>query len=370
MAEDLKHNLAADIERYLAALSKFYAQNGKRDIQQIIVNAQVRVVEGWTYDNWNGGTHGHALYLTIPDALFMPITKERDEFQNEIARDLNKLHNFQHEFIAEVFIEMDFSLDGDWRKESGLLVTATRTVAPEATKRVWQDDSYRIFLSHKSEVKRETAKLKSRLGCFGASAFVAHDDIHPTKEWQDEIENALATMDAFVALMTDKFHDSDWTDQEVGYALARGVPIIAVSLGRKPYGFLGKFQALSSDWDKAGNNIIKLLINQERMISAYIRVLRECPNFDTGNILSTVLSSIHHLSTQQIDDIVKAYNENGELQGSFGFNGTKPFTWGDGIIPHLHRLGSQRFEMGSSSAVIRLVKKVSAKSEQDDEIPF
>ena len=57
-------------------------------------------------------------------------------------------------------------------------------------------------------------------------------------------------MDAFAALMTEGFHDSDWTDQEVGFALARGVPVIAVKLGRDPYGFLGKFQALRADWDQ------------------------------------------------------------------------------------------------------------------------
>jgi hypothetical protein len=50
-------------------------------------------------------------------------------------------------------------------------------------------------------------------------------------------------MDGFVALLTTEFHDSDWTDQEVGYALARRVPIISVRMGRDPYGFLGKFQA-------------------------------------------------------------------------------------------------------------------------------
>ena len=374
MAENPTHELSVDIERYLAALSKLYAQDGKRELQQIIVNAQTRVVEGWSYDNWNGGTYGHALYLTIPDALFMPIAKERDRIQKEIAQDLNNLHNVQNEFIDQVFIEMEFADDGEWRKHSGLLLAANRTVSREAAKRVWQDDSFRIFLSHKSEVKRETATLKTRLQLFGASAFVAHEDIHPTKEWQEEIENALATMDAFVALMTDQFHNSDWTDQEVGYTLARGVPIIAVRLGRDPYGFLGKFQGLSSDWDSAAQDIVKLLINQERMISAYIRALRSCPNFDAGNLLSLVLPNIQHLSTQQIDELIDAYNANGELRGSFGFSGTKRFLWGEGLVPHLHRLGARRFRMETSwprlIEPIRLTSAKKAKTKLDDEIPF
>lgn len=183
------------------------------------------------------------------------------------------------------------------------------------------------------------------MGYFGVSAFVAHEDIHPTKAWQDEIENALASMDGFVALMTTDFHDSNWTDQEVGYALARGVPIVAVRLGRDPYGFLGKFQALLSDWDTAAEGIGKLLMKHDRMVSAYINALPHCTSFDVGNTLSRVLPNIESLSEHQIDEIVDAYNANGQLKGSFGFNGTRPTLWGPGIISHLHRLGPNRYVM-------------------------
>src|SRR5207244_4904937 len=137
-------------------------------------------------------------------------------------------------------------------------------VTPDATKRIWEDDGFRVFLSHKSDVKKETASLKERLRLFGISCFVAHEDIHPTKAWQDEIENALASMDGFVALMTENFHDSEWTDQEVGFAFARGVPMIAVRLGKNPYGFIGKFQGLSSTWLIAAEEIVRILIKNER----------------------------------------------------------------------------------------------------------
>ena len=72
--------------------------------------------------------------------------------------------------------------------------------------------------------------------------------------------------------MTSGFHKRDWTDQEVGYALARAVPIIAMRLERDPYGFLGKFQALTSDRELAPEEIVKLLIKNDRMLSAYISV--------------------------------------------------------------------------------------------------
>jgi hypothetical protein len=39
------------------------------------------------------------------------------------------------------------------------------------------------------------------------------------------------------------FHQSDWTDQEIGYAMGRNKPSFAVNYGPVSYGFIGKFQA-------------------------------------------------------------------------------------------------------------------------------
>jgi hypothetical protein len=51
------------------------------------------------------------------------------------------------------------------------------------------------------------------LRSFGVSAFVAHENIEPTK-WQDEIEKALLSMNALAAILMPGFHESKWTDQE------------------------------------------------------------------------------------------------------------------------------------------------------------
>lgn len=136
-------------------------------------------------------------------------------------------------------------------------------VSSDAVSRIWGNEGYyRVFLSHKSEYKEKAAELKKQLRSLKISCFVAHEDIQPTQEWQKEIENALFSMNAFVALMTEDFHDSDWTAQEVGFAFCRGVPSIALKLGKDPYGFIGKFQALScrwDTWDTVAQEIVKKL---------------------------------------------------------------------------------------------------------------
>lgn len=346
-----KFELPKNIEHYLAALSKLYAQEGQKQQQSILVNSHIRVEEGWSYDGWNGGTHGHALYLVVPETLYLSLVNKKDDLQQRIREDLNKLHNIQNEYIGAVFLEMEVAADQDWRKESGLLMTGQRAIAPEAASRVWGNEGYRVFLSHKNNVKKETAELKEKLKLLGISGFVAHEDIHPTKEWQNEIENALFSMDAFVALMTEGFHDSDWTDQEVGVAFGRGVPIISVKLGKDPYGFIGKFQALSCSWDTAAKEIVKILVRHDRMLNSYINAIVTCSNFEQGNTLSELLPHIDNLSDQQVNSLISAFNENEQVQYSFGFNGKKPRRYGDGLPYHLNRVTGRSYRLSHSGDI-------------------
>ncbi len=343
--------LPKSIEHYLAALSKLYALEGERQKQEILVNAQVRVVEEWSCDNWYGGTYGHALYLALPEGLYLATIRQKEDLQKQIKDDINKIHNLQNEFIEEVFLEMSLPGDQDWRRESGLIQLGKVVISPDTTKRIWGDNAYRVFLSHKSEVKKEAGELKVRLKMFGVSCFVAHEDINPTKEWQDEIENALRSMDAFIALLTEEYHDSLWTDQEVGFALCKGVPIIAVRLGRDPYGFIGKFQALSCDWKTAPREIVKLLIKYERMLNTYVIAVKECGSFDQANLLAEMLPNLTDLSEKQIQNLIVAFNENNQVRDSYGFNGKKPFVYGEGLVPHLNRLSRSRYELSSSGKI-------------------
>lgn len=352
MGNDSKFELPKHIERYLAALSKLYAQDGNRLLQEIIVNAQIRIHEGWSRDNWARGiNYGHALTFVIPESLYLSVVKQKDDIQRQIVNDLNQVHNVKNEFISELFFEMEVMENGDWRKDSGLLHDGMRVVAPDATRRIWEDNCFRLFLSHKAEVKTETTSLKNNLRLFGVSCFVAHEDIQPTKEWQVEIANALASMDGFAALMTDGFHDSEWTDQEVGFAIARGVPIIAVRLGIDPYGFIGKDQGLAGNWETCAEDIAKILIKNDRMFAAYIEALRECGSWNRGNALAKILPGIERLSSQQIDELVTVFNENLEIRGSYAFNGANPSPYGTGLIPLLNRLGNRQFELANGRII-------------------
>lgn len=118
--------------------------------------------------------------------------------------------------------------------------------AASSLPRNWEGTSdFRVFISHISEHKDKATRLKTCLAPFGISGFVAHEDIVPTLEWQHEIERALYAMDAFIAVHTKGFSQSYWTQQEIGFAYARGVKIISLKMGEDPTGFISKQQALA-----------------------------------------------------------------------------------------------------------------------------
>ena len=111
--------------------------------------------------------------------------------------------------------------------------------------RIWGKASLRAFISHTNKHKGLASELKDSLHGLGVSAFVAHDDIEPNKQWQKEILRALFSMDLFIALITEDFGQSQWTDQEVGVAIGRETPTVSISIGTDPHGFISGRQAIS-----------------------------------------------------------------------------------------------------------------------------
>lgn len=94
---------------------------------------------------------------------------------------------------------------------------------------LWSDLPGRVFISHIHQVREFAGNVKQVLASrYAMTAFVAHNDINPSRRWRDSIKSALATCHVFVALLDEGFHKSQWCDQEVGWALARRIPILPV----------------------------------------------------------------------------------------------------------------------------------------------
>jgi hypothetical protein len=119
------------------------------------------------------------------------------------------------------------------------VISSNKSVAESS---FWQAGHFRLFLSHLASFKSTAGLLQGALKRFGISAFVAHVDIEPTREWQDEIEAALHSMDALSVILMPGVKESNWIDQEVGVAVGRDVLVVPVIRGLDPYGFIAKYQ--------------------------------------------------------------------------------------------------------------------------------
>lgn len=258
----------------------------------------------------------HNLKLAIPESLYFEHHARLTDIANQIRNRVNDVAKAEagHESIQSVI----FSPFG--RPVGNTLLDPPTT----ALKRIWKDDCpLRVFLSHRDADKKLAGMLSARLHQFGVSAFVAHKDIQVDQVWQEEIENALISMHAFVALVTDDFHSNSWTDQEVGFALGRGVKRIAVKLGKSPpKGFINKFQAMSSGWDGLAEKLFPMFIDIPQWKDSYITAVRKCATFDDGMMLAKMMPIIDSFSPKQIQELLKAANANPRIYNCYGFNGS------------------------------------------------
>jgi hypothetical protein len=163
-------------------------------------------------------------------------------------------------------------------------------------------------LSHLSTFKKTTGLLQAALRRFGISAFVAHVDIEPTKEWLGEIEAGLYSMDALAAILMPGFKESSWTDQEVGVAVGRGVLVIPIIRGLNPYGFISKYQGLNAQGKSVSavaQDIFHILVMSPKTRTRMLSCLTET-TLQASSTQETV-EKLDHLSS--VKDLPKAHLE-------------------------------------------------------------
>lgn len=187
----------------------------------------------------------------------------------------------------------------------------------------WRKGMLRVFITHLAVRRAAAAELQEALLLYGISGFVAHSDIEPTQEWQTQIETALATCDALVSLLHPDFHKSNWTDQEIGFAMGRGVPVFSVRFGQDPYGFIGRFQAFNG---KPAAALARELFDtfrenkqtQRRMAEVLVGLFEESGSFVQAKARIAYLEAISKWEPSFATRILAAVENNGQVRNSFG----------------------------------------------------
>lgn len=188
----------------------------------------------------------------------------------------------------------------------------------------WKSDHFRLFLSHLAAHKKFSGELQQALEHYGISAFVAHNDINPTAEWQNEIELALSTCDALVALLHPGFHESKWTDQEIGFVMGRAMPVFSVTLGETPYGFIGKTQAFNGTGKTAialAREIFDALRKnkqtQDKMAEIVVTLFENSGSFDAAKARMGLLEELTVWKPGFAKRIKEANKNNGQISSAW-----------------------------------------------------
>lgn len=178
-----------------------------------------------------------------------------------------------------------------------------------------------LFVSHSHKDRDVASLIKSELGDFGVDVFVAHEDINPTEEWQGSILEKLGQCDALLLLLTDSFENSNWTDQETGFAMALKKLVIPVKIDIEPYGFISKYQALSWGDDSTDNirRLIELLIGKQLIsVDALIQGFAKSRHYDTANTrIGLLIRATTTFSKEQINSIADSVIKNGQVREAF-----------------------------------------------------
>lgn len=221
----------------------------------------------------------------------------------------------------------------------------------------WLEGHFRLFLSHVSAVRESASHLQDALKAYAISSFVAHKDIEPTAEWQDEIEKALLSMHGLGAIMSPEFRQSAWCDQEIGVAFGRGILIVPVMRGSEPHGFIGKFQEINAQ----GKTVAEVAESMFRVLASHPKTKFNLANALIHQVLyaGDEPKALHFLSLlrragKPPQDILEKLREN--------VRDRELLTSSTKILNQLNQLLA---EYGLAA-----VEPAAAEMEFDDDIPF
>lgn len=186
----------------------------------------------------------------------------------------------------------------------------------------WKPGYVRLFISHSAKHKAFVSSVADELAIVGIHGFVAHDTMKVTRPWQDQIEQSLRTMDAFVAFLHPEFNESAWCHQETGWALGRRVPHFALRMDADPLGFLGHLQWANAASQSARDvaELIQAWVFDLPGVSttindALFHALEDAGNYMSAGSAAARIARLKALSNQDFERLNSIYWRNDQVHG-------------------------------------------------------
>lgn len=237
----------------------------------------------------------------------------------------NYPHNSKRTYAKDMLARCDEELLFKIASELGIQNIPSNAVSVRDVS-YWKTGHFRLFLSHLASFKVQTSHLQTALRKFAISSFVAHEDIEPTKEWQNEIEAGLKTMDALAAILMPGFQESKWCDQEVGVAVGREVLVIPIRKGLDPYGFIGKYQGIQAQGKTIGDvaeaiflTLVKSPKTKNKILIALVGALSNAMTIEEALEKVHILRSLDVVPSEILENLKQQVSDNAFLIDSEEF---------------------------------------------------
>lgn len=185
----------------------------------------------------------------------------------------------------------------------------------------------KVFISYSSEDRFLGRFFKQSFENYvGFSVFLAHEDISPATEWELKIIKELKESDVIIPLITENYRNSEFTDQELGMALAWKKIILPIKLTNiNPYGFIKKFQALKCRNDKYSiiNAVVSTVLvlieskefnkHKEIVIDSVVKAFGQSSSFKMTRTIIEILTKINRFTKKQISSLKEAIKNNYQI---------------------------------------------------------
>ncbi len=223
-----------------------------------------------------------------------------------------------NEYVEGISIELRDDNDGDCKQAVNPF---TQPIINPESLDIWKPGHIRLFISHRDEHKKKASELAAALEGYGVSSFVAHDTIEPMEKWQSVIQKAMLSAEIMLAFITDDFFDSCWTNQEIGFALGRGIPVVSLRMQKTaPRGFINEVQAMPADLEApedAVEGLYKILAEklgqEERLRRATLQAFLSSNDWGETEKRFKRLKTLDTLTDADIQKIIDAFPKNEAL---------------------------------------------------------
>ena len=309
-----------DVAPLVTTVARLAALDGS-DLEKEVLNAATPRLEDSEYDNWDGGTYYYTLTLLVSVDLF---SRLGDQVRATEERILGRIAHVlrspdQHRVTAVVIQPSLVSSDTDVLAD--IMVGRPQEPIPH----FWSPGQFRLFISHVSSFKQRATALRHELSHYHVSGFVAHETIEAGKLWQQEIKAGLRSMQAMTALITPDFRDSNWVDQEIGWALGSGTYVLPVRRGADPHGFIGEVQGIQGVGknvsEVAGeifNTLLRATETRDALLEAVVAGFEGSNSFDEAQYNVRLLEQAGTIPEFLLGRIAGAIESNDQIANATG----------------------------------------------------